>query len=168
MSCMSLIVAPALRLLGDVVARPPREREDRPRRILVGLRDERPPSATKRFFTSCAWQFALTTDVFGSLPMRAPPSSWMIVPAGGDAVAALLSSACAIEHRAAHLGDERAEGLLHVLHLVELVVGPLPVEAEHRNAELVDDVAGRSRSTCRRSGSSRRGREADRRAVIRR
>ena len=30
--------------------------------------------------TSCAWQFALSTDVFGSLPMRTPPSSWMIVP----------------------------------------------------------------------------------------
>src|SRR5262249_52692400 len=38
------------------------------------------PSATNRFLTSCAWQFALTTDVFGSLPMRAPPSSWIIVP----------------------------------------------------------------------------------------
>src|SRR5688572_9393322 len=33
------------------------------------------PSATKRFFTSCACDHLLRTDVFGSSPMRAPPSS---------------------------------------------------------------------------------------------
>src|SRR5438132_7670307 len=38
------------------------------------------PSATKRFLTSCVWQLLFTTDVLGSAPMRAPPSSWMITP----------------------------------------------------------------------------------------
>src|SRR5690606_27089906 len=37
-------------------------------------------SATNRFFTSCAWQCALSADVFGSLPMRTTPASWMIRP----------------------------------------------------------------------------------------
>ena len=39
-----------------------------------------PPSATNRFLQSCAWQFRLSADVFGSLPMRMPPSSWMMRP----------------------------------------------------------------------------------------
>ena len=34
-----------------------------------------PPSATNRFFTSCAWQLLFSTDVRGSLPMRVTPSS---------------------------------------------------------------------------------------------
>src|SRR5262245_64939407 len=43
--------------------------------FLSGLETNGPPSATKRFFTSCAWQLALTTDVFGSFPMRVVPTS---------------------------------------------------------------------------------------------
>ena len=39
-----------------------------------------PPSATNRFFTSCAWQFLFSTEVDGSLPMRVTPTSWMIRP----------------------------------------------------------------------------------------
>src|SRR2546425_10081165 len=38
------------------------------------------PSATKRFLTSCVWQLLFTTEVLGSAPMRAPPSSWMMTP----------------------------------------------------------------------------------------
>src|SRR6185437_10120642 len=34
-----------------------------------------PPSTTKRFFTSCAWPCALSTERAGSLPMRVVPSS---------------------------------------------------------------------------------------------
>ena len=29
---------------------------------------------------SCAWHQRFVTDVFGSSPMRAPPSSWMMTP----------------------------------------------------------------------------------------
>ena len=41
-----------------------------------------PPSATNRFFTSCAWQFAFSTDVCGSFPIRVVPTSWMMRPTG--------------------------------------------------------------------------------------
>src|SRR2546422_6310209 len=39
-----------------------------------------PPSVTNRFLQSCAWHQRFSTDVPGSLPMRVPPSSWMMVP----------------------------------------------------------------------------------------
>src|SRR5204863_568152 len=37
----------------------------------------------------------------------------------------------------AHALEDLAEGLLHVAHLVQLVVAPLPVEAQDRDAPLV-------------------------------
>ena len=33
------------------------------------------PSVTNRFLQSHAWQWELSADVFGSFPMRAPPTS---------------------------------------------------------------------------------------------
>ena len=39
-----------------------------------------PPSQTNTFLASCAWQCAFRTDVFGSLPIRVAPASWMITP----------------------------------------------------------------------------------------
>src|SRR5207249_8930067 len=39
-----------------------------------------PPSVANRFLQSCAWHQRFSTDVPGSLPMRVPPSSWMMVP----------------------------------------------------------------------------------------
>src|SRR5438132_6963915 len=39
-----------------------------------------PPSATNKFLQSCAWHQRFVTEVFGSSPMRAPPSSWMMTP----------------------------------------------------------------------------------------
>src|SRR5213080_2796821 len=94
-----------------------------------------PPSVTNRFLQSCAWHQRLSTEVFGSSPMRMPPSSWMMVPPG-DAVAALRGGH-GRKHLAAHFRDQRAERLLHVLHLLVLVVRPLPVELEHRDAPAV-------------------------------
>jgi hypothetical protein len=58
------------------------------------------------------------------------------VAARRDAVALLLRRHLG-ERRAAHLADERPEGLLHVPDLVVLVVGPLPVEAQHRDPPAV-------------------------------
>src|SRR4029079_5282806 len=40
----------------------------------------------------------------------------------------------------AHFRDQRAESLVHVTNLVELVVLPLPVEAQDRNTEAVNDI----------------------------
>src|SRR5690606_8168135 len=44
------------------------------------------------------------------------------------------------EDLAAHCLDDGAEGLLHVLCLPDLMLAPLPVEAQHGNAPSVDDV----------------------------
>jgi hypothetical protein len=38
------------------------------------------PSVTKTFGASHTWLWALSTDVFGSRPMRAVPISWMPMP----------------------------------------------------------------------------------------
>src|SRR5256886_944496 len=43
------------------------------------------PSVTKRFGTSQVWHHRLVTEVFGSDPMIAPPTSWMIEPPGAMA-----------------------------------------------------------------------------------
>ena len=130
-------LASALPLLGDVLRRPHRQRQDRPGAVLVGLRDERAGVGDEHVPASCAWQFLFSTDVDGSLPMRVTPTSWMMRPPGLDAVA-LLRGRHRRHRRAAHLGDDRAEGLLHVLDLLVLVVAPLEVEAQHRDAPLVD------------------------------
>src|SRR5437773_10934352 len=42
------------------------------------------------------------------------------------------------EHLTTHLRDERPERLLHVLHLLEFVIRPFPVELEHRDAPAVE------------------------------
>src|SRR5215470_2544180 len=41
------------------------------------------PSTTKRFLTSCAWLNLLSTEVFGSSPIRAVPTSCVASPGGG-------------------------------------------------------------------------------------
>src|SRR5205814_6445060 len=43
--------------------------------FLSGLVTSGAPSVTKRFLTSCAWQKPLRTEVLGSAPMRAVPTS---------------------------------------------------------------------------------------------
>src|SRR5256885_14803405 len=48
------------------------------------------PSVTKRFGTSQVWHHRLVTEVFGSDPMIAPPTSWMIEPPGAMALAPSL------------------------------------------------------------------------------
>src|SRR5580704_10470383 len=43
--------------------------------FLSGFVTSGAPSVTKRFFTSCAWQYPLSTEFFGSAPIRAVPTS---------------------------------------------------------------------------------------------
>src|SRR6185503_13210111 len=38
------------------------------------------PSATTMLETSCDWQNGFSTDFFGSVPMRAVPTSWIAIP----------------------------------------------------------------------------------------
>src|SRR2546422_591419 len=59
--------------------------------------------------------------------------------AGGDAVP-LFGARHRRERLTPHLRDERPEGLLHVLHLLVLVVGPLPVEPRNGDAPPVHRV----------------------------
>src|SRR5438552_1073093 len=42
------------------------------------------PSVTKRFLTSLAWQKLFRTEVFGFLPMRIVPTSWLANPPGAS------------------------------------------------------------------------------------
>src|SRR5262249_30681437 len=44
------------------------------------------------------------------------------------------------QRRPAKLVDNLAECVLHVLRLLDLVIRPLPVKAEHWNSKFVDDV----------------------------
>src|SRR5688500_9159884 len=126
-------------LLRDVVRRAPRERENRPRGVLVGLRDERPAIGDEEVLA--VMRLAVRVER-RRLRIAAHPDPAQLVndaPAGRDPVALLLRRHLR-ERRASHLGDERAEGLLHVLHLIELVIGPLPVEAKHGDPPSVDHV----------------------------
>src|SRR5258706_16240011 len=50
--------------------------------FLCAFETNGPASATNRFLTSCAWQFAFSTDDFGSFPILVVPTSWMIRPTG--------------------------------------------------------------------------------------
>src|SRR5262249_46600163 len=43
--------------------------------FLSGLVTSDAPSVRKRFFTSCDWQYEFNTEVFGSAPIRAVPTS---------------------------------------------------------------------------------------------
>ncbi len=61
------------------------------------------------------------------------------LPAGRDLVVLFLCRHWS-ERLPAHLRDQRAEGLLHVADLIQLVVGPLPMEAQNRNSKAVDDI----------------------------
>ena len=43
--------------------------------FLSGLVTKDAASVTNTFLTSCAWEFWFSTEVFGSLPIRAVPTS---------------------------------------------------------------------------------------------
>ena len=98
-----------------------------------------PPSATKTFLASCAWQFLFRTEVV-RIVAHARDAELVDDPAAGREAVVVLLRRHRRERRAAHLLDDRAEGLLHVLRLLLLVVAPLEVEAQHRDAALVDDA----------------------------
>ena len=48
--------------------------------FLSALVTNGPASATTTFLASCAWHHSLSTDDFGSFPMRVQPASWMMRP----------------------------------------------------------------------------------------
>ena len=88
------------------------------------------PSTTNRFLTSWVWPNALVTEVFGSFPMRAVPSSWIDQPSVSTSVAhADVLGAGGLEHLSGRLG--------HVLGHLHLVVAEAVVEPQHRDAPRV-------------------------------
>src|SRR5260221_1928042 len=86
--------------------------------------------------------------------------------AAGRDVVVLLLGRHRIENGSAHLGDERAESLLHVANLIQLVIRPFPVEAQHGNSKPIDNVRIdlAIRAVVRNHLAA--SRESDRRAVV--
>src|SRR3989449_986293 len=66
----------------------------------------------------------------GFFPQARPAELVDDGPAGREPVS-LFGGRHRREHLASHLGDQRPEGLLHVLRLLVFVVRPLPVEPQH-------------------------------------
>src|SRR5260221_9950178 len=86
--------------------------------------------------------------------------------AAGRDVVVLLLGRHRIENGSAHLGDERAESLLHVANLIQLVIRPFPVEAQHGNSKSIDNVRIDLAIRVVVRNHLAASRESDRRAVV--
>ena len=71
-------------------------------------------------------------------PILVAPTSWMISPP--RAMPQSFSSPELWRNRSAHRFNNLLERFLHVPGLQNFVLAPLEVEAQHRNAPLIDDV----------------------------
>src|SRR3989441_804836 len=121
---------PLLHLVRDVIARPHRQREDGPRGVLVGLRHERPAVRYEQVLAVVRLAPAVQHRRPGVVAHARPAELVDDGPAGREPVS-LFGGRHRREHLASHLGDQRPEGLLHVLRLLVFVVRPLPVEPQH-------------------------------------
>src|SRR3954465_2913588 len=128
-----------LHLARDVVRRAPGEREDRPRRILVRLRHEWRAVGDEQVLTVVRLAVRVH-DRRLRIVAHARAAELVDDLAASRDVVALLLRRHRREDLAAHLRNQRTEGLVHVLHLVEFVVRPTPAEARHRNAPAVYNV----------------------------
>src|SRR3989442_13705899 len=120
----------------DVLARPQGQGQDSPGRVLVRLRHERPPVGHEQVLAIVGLAPAVEHRGLGIVPHAGPAELMDDGPARRDAVA-VLGAWHGREHLPAHFPDERPERLLHVLHLLVLMVRPLPMEAQHRNTPTV-------------------------------
>src|SRR2546422_6310210 len=85
----------------------------------------------------------------GFFPQARPAELVDDGPAGREPVS-LFGGRHRREHLASHLGDQRPEGLLHVLRLLVFVVRPLPVEPQHgRSEEHTSELQSRLHLVCR-------------------
>src|SRR2546426_2722796 len=146
---------PFLHLISDVLARAHRQRENRPRRVLVRLRYEGSAVRDEQVLAIVRLAPAVRHGGLRVVPHARAAQLVYDDAAGGDAVP-LFGARHRRERLTPHLRDEPPEGLLHVLDLLVLVVGPLPVEPQNGDAPPVHrlrvDLAA--------------AREADRGAVI--
>ena len=94
------------------------------------------PSMTNRFLTSCVCWNWFSTDVFALAPMRATPTSWMPIP-GMRSVT--VHGRCTF--RAPAASSISAADVGHVGNHRGLVRTPAHTDAQHRDAEYVDDIA---------------------------
>src|SRR5258708_14628079 len=128
-----------LALVRDVVAGAHRQRQDRPRAVLVRLRHER-AAIGDEYVARVVRLAVLVHDRSVRIVPHAGDAALVGDPPAGRPPALLRLMRHRRERRAAHLLDDRPEGLLHVLPLLPLVIAPLEVEAQDRNAVLVDDA----------------------------
>src|SRR5450759_4724708 len=123
-------------LVRDEMAGPHRERQDGPRAVLVRLRHERAAVGDEqvlhivRLAVPVQHRRARVVPHARDAQLVDDPSAPLQAVVGG-------LGRHRRSRRPAHLLDEGAEGLLHVLRLLLLVVAPLEVETEDGDAELV-------------------------------
>jgi len=98
-----------------------------------------PASATNRFFTSWAWQFRVQDRRLRVVPH---PRRADFVDDAADRLEAVIQFTRRHrgERRAAHLVDDLAEGLLHVLRLFHLGIREPRVEPQDGDAVGIDDA----------------------------
>src|SRR3989454_1056705 len=103
-------------LIGDVVARAHRQRENRPRRVLIRLGHEGPTVGDEQVLAVVRLAPTVRHGGLRVVPHARPAQLVDDDAAGGDPVP-LFGGRHRREHLPPHLRDERPEGLLHVLHL---------------------------------------------------
>src|SRR5256884_5209803 len=156
---------PFLHLIRDVVACANRQRENRPRRVLVCLRYEGSAVRDEQVLAIVRLAPAVRHGGLRVVPHARAAQLVDDDAAGGDAVP-LFGARHRRERLTPHLRDERPESLLHVLHLLVLVVSPLPVELQNRDAPPVHHVRVDLAVAAVVGDHLAAAREADRGAVV--
>ena len=105
--------------------------------FLSGLLTNEAPSFTNRFFTSCAWQNLLSTEL-PALVAHAHRADLVNDLAGNRNHLAV--GPAVLRRASAHRLDQMGERGDHVLGLFLLVVTAAEVEFQHRDAPVVDHV----------------------------
>src|SRR5256884_269192 len=130
---------PFLHLISDVLARAHRQRENRPRRVLVRLRYEGSAVRDEQILAVVRLAPAVRHGGLRVVPHARAAQLVDDDAAGGDAVP-LFGARHRRERLTPHLRDERPEGVLPVAYLLVLVVGALPVEPQNWDAPPVPRV----------------------------
>src|SRR6266480_6735544 len=152
-------------LIGDVLAGAHRQRENRPRRVLVRLRHKGRAVGEEEVLAVVRLAPAVRHGRLRVVPHAGPAQLVDDGAACGDAVPP-LGPRHRREHLTPHVGDQRPEGLLHVLHLLVLVIRPLPVKPEDRNPPPIHHAWVDLAVAVLVGDHLAAAREADRRAVV--
>src|SRR3989475_2383972 len=156
---------PFLHLISDVLARAHRQRENRPYTTLFRSRYEGSAVRDEQVLAIVRLAPAVRHGGLRVVPHARAAQLVDDDAAGGDAVP-LFGARHRRERLTPHLRDERPESLLHVLHLLVLVVSPLPVELQNRDAPPVHHVRVDLAVAAVVGDHLAAAREADRGAVV--